>query len=385
MSRKIHIACVFEHPTLSGGERSMLEVLRHLSGPEFEFQALVRPKSALGDALKQRGINTLPFERINERKGWQEPAERNAKAVSDLLAAHFRNADVVHGNSLSTALFTGLVGELRKIPSVGHVREIEGLNPTRARRLSKNRKLIAVSSAVRSHLEGEGVERDRVEVIYNGVDLNALDPAHVQGSIRDELSIPRTAPLIAAIGQISARKATDVFLATACQLVRRYPDLHALVVGQRFSQKAQNAEIEVDLRQAISSEDLQRRIHLVGWRDDVPAILRDLDLLVHPARQEPLGRVILEASAMGVPCIATNVGGNPEIIDPGVTGWLAPPDNPDALAERVSLALDSPHERARAGLEARRKAERVFSGEASAREMARVYRELAAEQPRPAR
>lgn len=363
----------------------MLEVLRHLSGPEFEFRALVRPQSALGDALKERGINTLPFERISEPGNWQGPAERNARAVNDLLDAHFRDVDLIHGNSLSTALFTGLAGELRKIPAVGHVREIEGLNPTRARRLGKNRKLIAVSEAVRSHLEREGVPREKIEVIHNGVDLQTLDPDRVKGSIRDELGIIRTSPLIAAIGQISARKATDVFIAAVCRLARRYPELHALVVGERFSRKAQNVEIETDLRQSVRGEGLEGRIHLVGWREDVPAILGDLDLLVHAARQEPLGRVLLEASAMGIPSVATKVGGNPEIIDNGLTGWLVPPDNPDALAERIALVLDNPHERARAGLEARRKAERVFSGELSARRMAKVYRELAQERNKPVR
>jgi glycosyltransferase involved in cell wall biosynthesis len=354
----------------------MLEVLRRLSSAEFEFRGLVRPGSALEEALNELDVRTLPFERSGEPGDWQGPAERNATEVKHLLDAHFPQADLIHGNSLSTALFTGLAGRLCKIPCVGHVREIEGLNPTRARRLGKNTKLIAVSEAVRSHLARQGVRGEQIEVVHNGVDLHALNPDRVKGSIRDELGIAKTSPLIATIGQISPRKATDVFIATVCRLAHRYPDLHALVVGQRFSQKSESVDFETALRQTARDEGLPGRIHLVGWRDDVPAILRDLDLLVHAARQEPLGRVLLEACAMGIPSIATTVGGNPEIIDHGVTGWLVPPDHPGALAERIALALDNPQERAIAGREARRKAEKMFSGELSARRMAEVYRKV---------
>ncbi len=172
------------------------------------------------------------------------------------------------------------------------------------------------------------------------------------------------------------RKATDLFVETLERLSERYDDLQALVVGARFSQKAETVQFEADLRASVEREGLVGRVHFLGWRDDVPSILRDLDLLVHPARQEPLGRVILEASALEIPCVATEVGGNPEIIDHERTGWLVPPDDPDALAECVAQALDRPDIRRRAGREARRKVKEKFSGEACARRMEEVYRGL---------
>ncbi len=348
----------------------MLEVLRRLRG-EFDFVAFAPPQGDLGAALRAAEVDAVPFERIRRPEKGETPAELTARALSEVV-----EADLLHGNSLSTAQFTGLAGEVLDIPAIAHVREIEHLNPARVRRIEKNRTIIAVSNAVREHLIGEGVSEEKIAVVYNGVDLEALHPDRVEGSIRDELGLPGDCPLIATVGQISLRKATDLFVETLQRLSERYADLQALVVGARFSQKAETVQFEADLRASVEREGLAGRVRFLGWRDDVPSILRDLDLLVHPARQEPLGRVLLEASALEIPCVAADVGGNPEIIDHERTGWLVPPDDPDALAECVAQALDRSDVRRCAGREARRKVERKFSGEACACRMKEVYHGL---------
>ena len=348
----------------------MLEVLRRLRG-EFDFVAFAPAQGDLRAALHAVEVDVVPFERIRRPENGETPAELTARALSEVV-----EADLLHGNSLSTAQFTGLAGEVLDIPAIAHVREIEHLNPARVRRIEKNRAIIAVSNAVRDHLIGEGVSAEKIAVVYNGVDLEALHPDRVEGSIRDELGLPGDCPLIATVGQISLRKATDLFVQMVQRLSERYDDLRALVVGARFSQKAETVRFEADLRASVEREGLAGRVRFLGWRDDVPSILRDLDLLVHPARQEPLGRVLLEASALEIPCVAIEVGGNPELIDHGRTGWLVPPDDPDALAECVAQALDRPDIRRSAGREARRKMKRQFSGEACARRMEEIYRGL---------
>ena len=364
---KPRIACVFEHPTLSGGERSMLEVARRLQH-RFDFVAFAPPGGALRTALQSAGLEVVVFERTRRPASGETPAELTARALAGVV-----EADLLHGNSLSTAQFTGRAGELLGIPAIAHVREIEGLNPARVRRIEMNHTVIAVSHAVRDHLAGEGVAAEKISVVRNGVDLEALHPDRIEGTIRSELGLPSGCPLIATVGQISLRKATDVFVQTVGRLSRRRHDLRAIVVGERFSRKAETVRFEADLRASVERQRLAGSVRFLGWRDDVPSILRDLDLLVHPARQEPLGRVLLEAAALEVPCVAAEVGGNPEIIDHERTGWLVPPDDPEALAERIAWAIDHPDVRRRAGREARRKVEREFSGEACARRMEEIY------------
>lgn len=365
----MRIACVFEHPTLNGGERSMLGVIRALRGDEFHFHAFAPGSGRLWNALQECGVPCTAFERLREPVGATGPAERTAEALAKLV-----DADLIHGNSLSTAQFTGLAAGRIGIPAVSHVREIERLNPTRRRRIEANRYLVAVSNAVAEHLGKEGVPDDQIVTIHNGVDVDGLSRDRFTGTIRQELGIARTAPVIATIGQVSLRKATEVFLEATAALAPRYPDLHALVVGTRFSRKPESQRFEAALHERVAQEGLEDRVHFLGWRDDVPGILVDLDLLVHAARQEPLGRVLIEAAALGAPCVATAVGGTAEIIDDGVSGWLVPPNEAVALADKIGWALDRPAALQAAGTATRELAVARFAVEKCAARTAALYR-----------
>jgi glycosyltransferase involved in cell wall biosynthesis len=370
MTRPARIACVFEHRTLSGGERSMLAVLARLSGT-FRFIALAPPEGPLWEALGTLGLERVPFERCREPQGAMAPPERSAEALGQVV-----QADLLHGNSLSTAQFTGLAGERLGIPAISHIREVEKLNGARRRRVTRNTKLIAVSRAVKEHLIVEGVEAARVDVIHNGVDLETFHPDRVEGTIRSELDLPASASLVAAIGQISLRKASEVFLDAVLRLLPRRRDLHALLIGERFSTKEESVALERRLRERVEEEGVGQRVHFLGWREDVAAILASLDVLVHAARQEPLGRVLLEAAAAGVPTVATRVGGTPEIIRDGETGWLVPADDAEALAARVEWVLEHPEARLRAATSARLQAEDCFGVERCVRRTEALYREL---------
>ena len=366
----IRIAQVFEHPTLSGGERSALEIARRLHGRGFLLTAFLPPKASLADELHELGVETVPFARIREPKGAEQPADRTAAA----LAAQLDGIDIVHGNSLSTAQFTGRAGALRGIPAVSHVREIERLNPTRAARVAENDNVVAVSDAVRRHLVDQGVPVERVEVILNGVDPRRLRAESQLGDIRAELDIPRKALVFACIGQLSARKGTDVFLASAKRVLQTIPAAHALLVGARFSRKEESIAFERDLRETAA--EFAGRLHALGWRSDVPAILAGCDLLVHCARQEPLGRVLLEAAALGVPAVATDVGGTSEIIEDGLSGWLTAPDDPEGTAAAIERGLRDPSARNAAGAAALDIARRRFCPARAAEKTRRLYESL---------
>ncbi len=371
ISRETHspprIGCVFEHPTLSGGERSMLEVIRCLP-KRYGWCAYAPPVGPLWEALQHLGVETHAFERTRQPADGLTPAELTAERL-----ARCARVDLLHGNSLSTAQFTGLAAQRLGVPAVAHVREIERLNPTRVQRMNRNTRLVAVSAAVRDHLLHQGCAPEHVVVIHNGVDLDLFHPSAHKGLLRRELGIPITSPVVATIGQISLRKATEIYLESVTRAGATLDDLHAVIVGARFGTKPESLAFEevVAKRCARSMDGVT--LHLVGWRDDIPAILPDIDLYVHCARQEPFGRVLLEASAAGVPIIATAVGGTPEIVDDGMTGWLVEKDNPVALAARIRWALNNPLLRTEAGRQARLRAEKNFSGLASAERLATLY------------
>ena len=136
--------------------------------------------------------------------------------------------------------------------------------------------------------------------------------------------------------------------------------MHYLIVGERNSEKAESRQFERDLRGAASGP-LAGRVHFLGRRNDVGRLLGELTLLAHPARQEPLGRVLLEAAAAGVAVVATAVGGTPEIFPPGSgAARLVPPDDAAALAAAMLELLGDRELRHRLAVAARRRAEEQF-------------------------
>ena len=221
--------------------------------------------------------------------------------------------------------------------------------------LNANRRLLAVSRATRDFHIARGVEAGKTHVLYNGVDLMRFKPLEPTGWLHRELGLPADAMLIGSVGQLVLRKGQDVLARAALALAERFPRVHYVFVGERFSQKLEAAEFEQNLRRCFDLGPLAGRGHFLGVRGDVPEILPELTLLVHAARQEPLGRVLLEAAASGVAVIATDVGGTREIFTAEANAArLVPPDDPAALVAAMAELLEDERLRRRMGAAATR-------------------------------
>jgi len=182
--------------------------------------------------------------------------------------------------------------------------------------------------------------------------------------------------LIATIGQTGLRKGQEVLASAAASLAGQLPDVHYLFVGERHSQKEESRRFEADLH-AAGTGPLAGKFHFLGFRPDVPEILRELTLLVHPARQEPLGRVLLEAAATGVSVIATDVGGTQEIFPrPSESARLIPPDDADALAQTMLDLLQDETSRGVLAKAARRRAEEAFDIRSAVARLIEHYRQI---------
>ncbi|MCA9018912.1 MAG: glycosyltransferase family 4 protein, partial [Planctomycetaceae bacterium] len=115
---------------------------------------------------------------------------------------------------------------------------------------------------------------------------------------------------------------------------------HFLLVGERHSQKQESIDFDQALDAAFEQPGLQGRLHRLGYREDIQFLMNEADLLVHPANQEPLGRVLLEAIASGLPIVATNAGGTEEIVRHKESALLVPPGNAGLLAEEMQRMLN---------------------------------------------
>jgi glycosyltransferase involved in cell wall biosynthesis len=365
-SRTVLLVC--EYASLNGGERSILATLDAVRRWGFALVATAPAQGPLADALAARAVELIPWDTGADRS----LAQRRAR-LAEILRR--RRVDLLHANSLAMGRLSGPVAHAVGVPSLSHLRDIVGLSRQALADLSSHRRLLAVSQAVREFHVAAGLSADRTHVLYNGVDLDVLQPRPANGYLHRELRLPPDALLAGTIGQIGLRKGHDVLVAAANRLAGRFPQLHWLLVGCRYSDKDESRRYEVELHRAAAP--LGGKFHFLGVRDDVADLLHELTVLVHPARQEPLGRVLLEAAAAGTPVVATDVGGTGEIFPPETdSASLVPPDDPAALAEAVARLLADPARRVLCAARARRHAEQHFSLAVAAAGLVEHYRAL---------
>jgi len=269
--------------------------------------------------------------------------------------------DVVYLNT-SVLLGPALTARIAGFPIVWHARESCGY-PSRLCSLLRlvmvrlSRLVIANSHYIAQEFGGQ---QTSVHTVYNAVDLARYNPDGVtRGRVRGELGLSTEQPVVGIMSVIARPKGHFVLLEAASKVVAQFPEVRFLVVGGSTLPAGyhntwrgrlrrllgQNYDDEALFRQAVKDAGLGSHFIFAGFRTDVPQILADLDLLVFPSiAPEGFGRPLIEAGAMAVPVIATDIGPSSEIIPDGETGLLVPPGSADALATAIIWAFEHPQE-----------------------------------------
>ncbi len=375
---------LLEYPTVNGGEHSLVATIPWVRAAGFDVAALVPTPSAASSLLVAAGVRVVPALADVTSNGLRLTlSERRARLV-ELLQAE--TPEIVVANSLSMARLAGPVTSELGLPAGGHVRDIVGLSSAAVADVNRLDRLWAVSQATRDAHQAQGVDAEKLRVLYNGIDTSQFQPRPRTGRLVAELGLPSDARIIAMIGQLVQRKGVDLTLEAFIAAAGDLPDWHLVIVGERYSQKAEARHFEAALHQRCDRSAVPERIHFLGRRDDVGELLPEIDLLVHSARQEPLGRVLLEAAACGLPVVASDVGGTREVfavadsVECSVVGPLAcelvSADDVAALATAICrLAGDAPL-REHLGRVARRLALSRFEIRVRGPAIAAAYREL---------
>ena len=323
-----------EYPTLLGGERSMLSTLPAVLAAGFDVHVAAPPAGPLADALRDAGV---PQCRGRARCDVRRPLEQLRADLAQLLDRV--RPDLVHANSLSTAGIAGPVAAAAGVPSIGHLRDIVKLSRQAIDDLNRHRRLIAVSQATRDFHVAQGIDAAKCVVVHNGVDLASFGRGRRPATCTASWDCRPDARLVATIGQIGLRKGTDVALA-ARRSGGELPDVHWLIVGERTSNKDESREFEARLHAMAAEPPLAGECIFSARATTCRELLPECALLVHAARQEPLGRVLLEAAASGLAVVATDVGGTREIFPSEADGAvLVPADDPIAPGATQSTAL----------------------------------------------
>lgn len=359
MSDRQRIGILFEYPTLQGGEQSMLSVAELLS--ELFVLVPICPAGPLAESWARRGFP--PYCLHEDETSLSDPTS----VVPQLRGLKL---DLLHANSLTMSRRLGAIrGELG-ILRTGHIRDMMNLSGSAIEALNQLDGLVAVSKATKNCFVEQGLTPEKCAVVYNGVaGSTTIDAA----SIRGELGLPGDTKLAINVGQICLRKGQDLLIESACRVLPSFPVWHLLVVGERHSRKQESIQFEARLHQLVDAAKLTARVHFLGYREDAVALMSQSDLLIHTARQEPLGRVLLEAAAVGLPILATNVGGTSEIF-PRAEALLVEDVDSETITTELHQLLASPRTRASFGKRGQERVQSAFTLEQAAARLSDFWR-----------
>lgn len=336
--------------TISGAERVMLNlagVLRDNHG--VEITALC-PDGMLADEFRAMGIRTEIVEFVKFRRTfnpvfWLSSLTSMIRSRSKILAlAGSGGYDAVFSNSFVAHLYACLPAKKLGLPAIWHMHDI--LKNLSANKLvvpfaSKNADaVIAVSGAVKDSLVSLGADDKKIHAILNGMDLTKFDAASAAGPTDPFPAKNADEIHVAIVGQVSFIKGQKQFVEAAISLLSyRKEKLKFFIIGD--IQDKIDIEYKKMLEKTVRDAGRSENIVFTGRRNDVPALLKNFDILVHAsATSDSCPMVVLEYLYSGRPVIASRIGGVPELVSDGETGLLFEPGNAAQLEEKLNALLD---------------------------------------------
>ncbi|MEO7860658.1 MAG: glycosyltransferase family 4 protein [Nitrospirales bacterium] len=266
---------------------------------------------------------------------------------------------LVHAHEFSAILCGWIVAMVTGVPFVATVHGKNYFWEKFRRRVayrlvSRHGAMVVVSEDLKRFVcDKVGVAQNRVEIIYNGVArAQTITDEEVQ-ACKADLEVSDCYPLLGVVGSLYPVKGHRFLLEAMPEILRQWPKARLLVIGR--------GELDVALKEQVEQLAIRTHIHFLGMRQDVPRLLSLLDVFVMPSLSEGLSLALLEAMASGKPVVATRVGGNPELIDHGRTGFLVQPGDPRDLAANLLKLLSDPGMMQRFGRQAAERARQHFS------------------------
>lgn len=231
-------------------------------------------------------------------------------------------------------------------------------------------RIVTVSEAVKaSYASLPGFPVGRAEVVHPGLDMSAADAAGSAARLRSELGLDQAQPVLLNIGRLDAVKGQLHLVPMMRRVRERLPRATLLIAGE--------GELRPALQESIERNGVADAVVLLGARSDVDALLAAADALILSSDSEAFPLPLLEAMRAARPTVATRVGGVPEIVEDGVTGYLVPRADPAALADAVWRLFEQPGRAEQFGRAGRQRAEARFDLHAPVRRLEALYREVA--------
>ena len=375
---------------MGGGEVALVNLIRHVDRTLVTPIVLLFEDGPLADRLEKvsnisphiRELDSSVAQTGKDTLGWRSVVKVRAIWLifcHVIRVAHFAKhaqIDVIHTNSLKADVIGGLAGRLIGVPVVWHIRDridsdyLPKSIVTVFRLLSRLIPSYVIANSQATLATVRLKLSQRAKVIGSGVDLGTLG---ILKQVTNDPHMTRS-PRVALVGRITPWKGQHIFIEAAAQVVRRHPEVRFQVIGAAlFAER----EYEESLYELCRELHIERYIEFMGFVDDVPARVSEIDILVHASiTGEPFGQVIIEGMAAAKPVVATRGGGVPEIVVDGSTGILVPMGDAIQMAEAINYLVENPKVMIDMGVLGRKRVLDRFTIQHTCRMVERVYEEI---------
>ena len=337
-----------------GAERQLFYLVTNLDRSRFQPTVVCPDNGVFSDQLRAAEIDTV-IQPLPAWRKWKYLLRRYSAASRLVRLARQRQVQLIHVSDSWHNPYSIRVARQCGIPTVSHVKA-----PIRPDQVAKYgfldmSAIISISEQYKPPFLEAGIPPDKINVIVNCVDLDAFESKEVNQTIlRGEFPIRQF--VIGMVGRIEPFKRQKEFVEIASHVLKARQDVSFLIIGGTQSNPAHLAYGR-ELRQLISELNLAGYVTCTGHREDMPAIMQGLDLIVTLSA----GSVIPESMAAGKPVIATEVGSSTDMIEDGKTGWIVPPLPIEGVAAKIVQLIRNPSLCAQMGSAARARAEEHFS------------------------
>jgi glycosyltransferase involved in cell wall biosynthesis len=380
-TKRIKISFIIGSLRLGGAERQVAELAKGLPRDRFDVQICCLSEAGpLEEEMTRAHIPVTVF------RFYLVYGKYNLYSYIALIKSfwsiirHFRRErpDIVHAY-LYTAYVVGIIcARLAGVPfaissrrSLGYFKDGKPYKQWLENFVNRFTDLIVANSegVMRDVLKREKIDRKRLRLIYNGVDIDEfLKPSDVDGS-RRELGLERDALAVGVVANLIHYKGHREIITAASILKPSFPHVRFVLVGR-------DGGVRQQLEEQVRRLGLEREILFAGSQRDIPRIMHAFDILLLASYEEGFSNVLLEGMAAGKPIVATDVGGNAEAVLDHETGIIIPPRNPHAIATALQQLLENPELRRTMGEKGRQRVREHFSRETLIENMTRLYEEL---------
>ncbi len=358
MARELKILYVDTEKIWRGGQEQLFGLMTGMKRRGHAICLAAPKRSALFQKAFKAGIGVFDF---------RQRQELSPAALFRLWSLGKEGRfDVVHSNTPRSIVMAGLAARLARVPAVFCSRRVVFPLRSRLSPLKYNwttDRILTVSSSIRETLAKAGVKPSMIEVVYEGVDLAWIDRQHTE-----PITQPGQAPIVGTVAHMSPEKGHTDLLDAIVRLRAEFPRAHFYLVGDGH-QKATLMERTIRL-------GIQDRVTFTGFRTDSEALMTQFDIFCLPSLSEGLSSAILAAMASRLPVVSTSVGGIPELVLDGVTGFLVPPRDSARLAVTLAKLLEDSDLRRKMGQAGRQRIEQQFTVQQKLDATENSYRQL---------